>query len=215
MFKFKYTIVQASIEEECIKDIIEIVGKFSADRNKIQNEALTDTNVNTDERYLAYKFEELINEFLSSEYLSLLIQLIHVLIEKKFNLNIQYQAAEVCTSIFDFSCRILFGDFDYKSLLGTANLAQFMQNYNTEVNELIKGLSSEVFFVRETCLNCLQYLVNKKATSTNSSPTLCLDANTYQCLTHRLLVSCFDVETSNRSIAEKIWKQAFIYFCYD
>ncbi len=183
------------------------MSKFSTDRNKIQSETLTDENLKNDELYLTYKFEELIKEFLSSEYLALMIQAINVLIEKKFNLNVQHKAAEVCKSIFEFSCRILFSDFDYKKLLGSSNLSIFMQNYHTEVNELIQGLSSHVFFVRETCLNCLQYLVNQKANSTNSSPTLCLNEETYQRLAHRLLSSCFDVEASNRTIAEKIWKQ--------
>ena len=76
--------MQNSIDEDCLKNIIDIILKFSSDRNKIQKETLSDQNLNTDERYLSYKFEELIEEFLSTENLSLLIQITRILIDKNY-----------------------------------------------------------------------------------------------------------------------------------
>lgn len=199
--------IQNSIEEECLKNIIDIIFKFSSDRNKVQKDTLSDQNLNKDERYLSYKFEELIKEFLSTEYLSLLIQLTRILIENNYSLNTQNRAAEASQSIFEFSCQIIFVHFDSKSLLGQNNIKMLMENFNSEVNELINGLFCEHFFIREICLNCFQYLVNQKTNSSNTSETFCLDEETFQELTHRLLVSCFDVEESNRVLAAKIWKQ--------
>lgn len=82
-----------------------------------------------------------------------------------------------------------------------------MQNYNYEIKELIKGLSCDLYFIREICLNCFQYLVNQKVNSPNPSETFCLNEETFEDLTHMLLISCFDVEESNRVLAGKIWKQ--------
>jgi hypothetical protein len=149
----------------------------------------------------------LIEEFLSTENLSLLIQITRILIDKNCSLSIQHKAAEACQSIFEFSCRIIYSNFDYKSLLGKNIIDIFLKNFNSEVKEILNGLSCELFFIREICLNCLQYLVNQKTNSSNTSENLCLNQETFQELTHKLLISCFDVEESNRTLAGKIWKQ--------
>ena len=145
------------------------------------------------------------NNFPSSQLISLLFHIIDVCHERKFNTNLQNQASEACLSIFQFSCKLL-----YKS----NNLAKFFtnpvftSNFHLEIDAVVKSLNSATTGVRETSLSCLLNLVNERQSSEVDffGQRFYLDETALKNFVHRAWVSCFDVEPSNRGLAEKIWR---------
>ena len=144
----------------------------------------------------------IVHNFPSSQFISLLFHVIEVSHERKLSPNLQVLCSEACTSIFHFSCRLLYKSNEAAAVLKEA--PDVTGNYNLEVDVIVKSLNSATVGVRETSLNCLLNLVNERETR-NSTDKFRLDESSFQNMTHRIWVACFDVDPSNRALGEKIW----------
>lgn len=167
-----------SIDETCLRDLIEIVAKFATYRNSSQNELLIELKANNytldDESRGLLK--QTVNNFLSSEYFVMLMGLIQLVNDRKMSIQLQFQAAQVCRSMFEFSAHFVFASeqlgtmlgarkqaaVSNKSSTGEVNEFEFLSNYNNEVREACDTLANPVFIIRETALDCLAVLINDK-----------------------------------------------------
>ncbi len=218
---FKYAVAQASIDETCLKYIIGIIAKFGEYRsetlNKVQiifeNESLggiVSTEDSLDDELNRANIDNICKNFMSNEYLSLLMNMIVLASDKKLNLNVQYQACEVCKNLVAFSARCVFSDQCQLIRDFHDGFAEYTaQNYRDEVTELISTMTSSTLCVREAALGCLLILVEArlKNSSKQDQTTLYLDTSTYQNLIHKLTIALFDVEESAKQLAEKVWTQ--------
>ncbi len=198
---FKHVVyhLTGSIDEHSLKYLMESIIKFSKYRNKSEKHVLTDLkNGSSDNRFELDLMDQLDSNFMSSEFIYLLIDIIELCCNKK--LNIHYLASDGCKDIFDFSLKAL---VNQQYIIDSDLKKSIISSYNNEVNEIIRGLTSSQFDVRTTCLNCLINLIEQ----IKDDKKFYLTEATYQNLTHKLIVSCFDVEESNRKLGDKIWKE--------
>lgn len=100
---------------------------------------------------------DLTNNFMSSEFFKLSIDLLEIVTEQKLCINLQYQAAEACKQLFKFSSHLVYQVPNCSEIIYD-NLELFTKNYQSEINEIIKALSSDCFAVREMALVCLDEL---------------------------------------------------------
>ena len=182
--------------------MIEVASKYSNYRNYRLKFVVDQISVGETAAEITPQLQELIKQFLPSQHFALLIEIIVALINKSLNMNVQNRAAEVCKDMFKFSSNILFGGLDFSPYLAD-NHKILLDNFHSEILEIVKGLYSSTFFIRETCLNCLGLLTQTNSTAVHFH----LNTETYLQLTHKLLISCFDVEPSNRAVASQIWKE--------
>lgn len=165
---FKNASLNPSIDENTLKDLIEIVSKFATYRNSTQNDLLIELKqLESDEIPDADSMErlkEIVNNFLSSEYLVLLLSLIQLINDRKFTIQLQFQAAQVCKSMFDFSAHFVFASDKLASIVCKKSCGQFefLTNYNKDVKDICDALANPVVIIRETALSCLDALINDK-----------------------------------------------------
>lgn len=136
--------------EEDLIDILKVAtenGKVEV-ANSEQQEELKDYDL---------KIIELTNNFMSSEFLKLSIDILEISCEQKLNINIQYQATESCKALFKFSSHLIYRVPNYSEIIYD-NLELLTTNYLLEVKEIIKSLNSDYFAVREMSLICLDHL---------------------------------------------------------
>lgn len=201
------------MDEGCFRNIIEIIFKYSNHLNRVQQDALLYLNATSSEGIEEdddnlNELKQAANNFLRTEYVSLMIHIITVLTNRKLNVNIQYMTSEVSVDLFKFISHVLFSKTNMESILGILNFNMFLEAYDKDMFEIINGLNSSILAVRENSLKCLQILIDEKSvTSDVRANTLYLSKSTYQQLTHRLIVSCYDVEASNRELSDKLWEQ--------
>jgi hypothetical protein len=193
------------LSEESLKNLVETILAFSKYRNKLQDEILVSETANRQ-----YLLQNLTCNFPSSEFFSLMINVIDLVHARKLNTNIQFQASETCKSLFQFSYKLIFKASSYSSYVFD-HLETFTRSYNAEILEIIHALNSPVFIARETSLVCLNNLVNEK-NNFDSKKANCekffLNDQVYEKLNHMVWLSCFDAEKSNRILAGKVWDQS-------
>lgn len=173
---FKNAAFHSSIDEATLKDLIEIISKFVIYRNSTQNDLLIEMKQEESSSEDVESFDrlkEIVNNFLSSEYLSLLLRLIESIHERKLSIQLQFQAAQVCESMFEFSAHFVFASSSadkLNSLVCGADNSQleFLDNYNKDVETVCQALSNSVVMIRETALNCLKVLFNDKVRNTHA-----------------------------------------------
>lgn len=175
----KHACFNASMDETCLRDLIEIVGKFGTYRNSQQNELLIELKANayTFEKESRRQMKDVVNNFMSSEYLVLLLNVIQLVNDRKLSIQLQIQAAQVCRCMFEFSAHFVFANDALSSLLGARQRArragdesaaansdefEFLVNYNRDMKETCDALANPVVMIRETALNCLGVLINDK-----------------------------------------------------
>ena len=202
-----------------MKHIVDIVCLFSNHRNKLQDEAFEQLETlagapteqhNQLSRQAESQLFNLTCNFLSSEFLKLMIDLLSISNEQKLNASTQYQASEAVKSVFNYSSRLVFKTANFSELVYD-NLEVLTKNYYLEIRELINALSSDSFAVREVGLLCLESLNAEREKCSNKidlSERFLLDNETHTQLNHLLWVSLYDVAKSNRILAGKIWDQS-------
>lgn len=153
------------MDESCLKDLIEIISKFSTYRNNTQNELLVELKAL---EYVAdnesvEKLKLIVNNFLSSEYLLLLISIIQLIHNRKLSIQLQFKADHVCKSMFEFSANFIFSATKLSTLLcnSQSNELNFLNNFNNDINEICDALTNPIVAIRETCLTCLTVLINE------------------------------------------------------
>ena len=198
---------------------MDIVCLFSNHRNKLQDEAFEQLETlagapteqhNQLSRQAESQLFNLTCNFLSSEFLKLMIDLLSISNEQKLNASTQYQASEAVKSVFNYSSRLVFKTANFSELVYD-NLEVLTKNYYLEIRELINALSSDSFAVREVGLLCLESLNAEREKCSNKidlSERFLLDNETHTQLNHLLWVSLYDVAKSNRILAGKIWDQS-------
>ena len=195
------------MSEESLKNLVDTILIFSKYRNKLQEELF---NNELDMIENENQIVKLTCNFPSSEFFSLMINIISLVNDKKLNTNIQYQASEVCKSIFQFSSKLIFKATNCSNYVFN-NLGNMTKSYNLEILEIISALNSPVFVARETSLVCLNNLLNEKnnfATNKINCDRFFLTDSVYEKLNHVLWLACFDAEKPNRILAGKIWDQS-------
>jgi HEAT repeat protein len=209
--KFKLCSAQSSLSESSLKSLNELVLKFTETRNKIQHSILSDTHENqhTKEILNESRLKQIINNFLSTEYFNLSLNLIDRSTSAKFSLSIQYESNEICLNLFTFTNQFLFNKNRMKlSDLLFESSAQFLAQYNNDVELLSASLTSSNYYVREACLNSLALLINERNTADLTNFNFNLKPNVYSDLKHALLLCCYDPEESNRKTATQIWQHS-------
>ena len=159
--------MNSSIDENTLKDLIEIIYKFATYRNSTQNDLLIELKqLGPKEEPDADSMErlkEIVNNFLSSEYLVLLLNLIQLVNDRKFTIQLQFQAAQVCKSMFDYSAHFVFASDKLAALVcRKTGQFEFLANYNKDVKVICEALANSVVIIRETSLTCLDALINDK-----------------------------------------------------
>ncbi len=166
----KYCSLHRNTDETCFKDIIETIVLVANKRNQLQEEVIEffkSTSNKMEKNMILFnkvieKSEELLifdltNNFLSSQFFKLCIDLLEISIDKKLNMNIQYKASEAVKTMFKFSNQLIYKLPDYTEMIYD-NLEVYTKNYILEIKEIVKALSSHCFSVRETVLICLESL---------------------------------------------------------
>lgn len=181
---------------------------------QITNEK-NEIEVEDEEQLLNDNLKQIINNFMSSEYLLLLTGVINTIDDRNLNTNLKYKSSQVCQSMFEFTSAIIFSKrATLDSIFAEQPMAvkaTFFANYNNDVNEMSNLLKSSVFSIRETSLNCFNSLINERNVAQMSSAhakqgnKYFMADDVYETLKHRLIVARFDVEASNRPLADKAW----------
>ena len=117
------------MSEESLKNLVDTILIFSKYRNKLQEELF---NNELDMIENENQIVKLTCNFPSSEFFSLMINIISLVNDKKLNTNIQYQASEVCKSIFQFSSKLIFKATNCSNYVFN-NLGNMTKSYNLEI----------------------------------------------------------------------------------
>ncbi len=169
---FKYTINQPTADQACLQNITQLFNLVSTYRNKLQQRVIqflasaSDNGLkeitNKSELNLnEVRTRSLTNNFLSSEYFQLSVDLLEIANDQGLNSNVQNEAVEACRGLFRFSTCLIFQVPNCSEWVYD-NLGLFTKNYLLEVRELVKALASECFAVREMALACLDELVSAR-----------------------------------------------------
>jgi hypothetical protein len=215
----------SALSEASVREIVETVRAFADYRLKEQTNILSNVKAGSDLNvYLLEDLDEQTESFMSSEYISLVQSLISLAHDRSFNTNVQYEASESVARLFAYSVAILFSPLDDCVRIFDTSIALYVHRFNQETLELTSGLGSPAPTVRETSLKCLQHLISEAARASaatshattwqqnEASQRLYLDPSVHEQLTHRLIVTCFDAEASNRALAEHVWQQGSAHF---
>jgi hypothetical protein len=127
---------------------------------------------------------KLINNFPTSEYISLLLKII----SSTDSIKIQNEVNDTLKSMFKFT-----------SNLDAENINRTKQNLLLQFNEITIDLISQLSSVRETCLDCISIFVYMIEN---------LDESGYQNVMLRIWVSYYDANDNNRQKALNIWNDS-------
>ena len=196
------------LDEASLKALLEICGRFCVQRCKLQSELLADRHEDDRLRELFsdLKLRQCVDNFLSTEYVELMLEAIVRSAEQKFALSVQYEANEVLSSgreqrgsIFSFSSRFLFTDNQQQlehTLVNEQSRRLFVLALNSDVAQLSAYMISSCFYAREACLQSLAVLVNERSSSSGCKRILnsLLHTNVHADLVHALTLACYDPE---------------------
>lgn len=202
----KFCAQNSSLDEKSMKSIVELCQTFCSHRNHLQ-QSLISHDLNVDNAtlrqfYISDKLKQIVDNFLSTEYIALLLSLIVRSAEQKFSLNVQYLANEALNKgLFHFNQQYLF------KLLNQVDKEQFVASFNSDISQINNYLSSSIFYAREACLQSLHVLINDKTSSMGCKQVFVehLKTTVYEELVHMLILACYDSEESNRKQAGDLW----------
>lgn len=182
-------------DEGAVEHLVSIIKIFSLYRTQVQQGILDRKNRHSHLVEFNEDLEEqcenddailtkLINNFPTSEYISLLLKII----SSTDSIRIQNDVNETLRNMFNFT-----------SKLDADNINLTKQNLLLQFGEITRDLISQITSVRETCLDCISIVVGTIEF---------LDDSCYQNVLLRVWVSSYDSNDSNRQKALNIWNDS-------